>query len=200
MAIQKQGVIEAISTKEVKTKFGPKNTFSIKVDGEWYSAGFKQPPGKGTTVSFEYDESQWGKQLVKNSLYSSGTDGSGSGGVQGTSSSNSNQAKVTSGKGVFPIPTYDGQRSIIRQNATTNANYLLRTLLSHSDGCLPSVDELKVLLIETARSIEAYTTGDTDKEEAKKIAASLVAKKAWDQQKAAGEMEAGITDDSEYFE
>ena len=35
------GIVEAISTKDVSTKFGVKPTFSFKVGGNWIKSGFK---------------------------------------------------------------------------------------------------------------------------------------------------------------
>ena len=40
------GVVEATSTKEVNTKFGPKPTYSMKVNGNWVKCGFKDPEFK----------------------------------------------------------------------------------------------------------------------------------------------------------
>jgi len=61
-------------------------------------------------------------------------------------------------RGAFPIGALDGQRSIIRQNAVTNANAFVA-----SQGMTLQVDGL----LELARSIEAYTTGDLDAQEVK---------------------------------
>ena len=42
MNIEK-GVVSDITTRQVTTKYGVKDTFSIKVGGEWYGCGFKRP-------------------------------------------------------------------------------------------------------------------------------------------------------------
>lgn len=38
-----KGTVQSIGTKQVNTKFGVKETFNLKINGEWYSAGFKRP-------------------------------------------------------------------------------------------------------------------------------------------------------------
>ena len=63
-------------------------------------------------------------------------------------------------RGSFPIGALDGQRSIIRQNAVTNAN----TYLSNFGGTKGEAVTLDDL-IAVARQIEAYTTGDLDAQE-----------------------------------
>ena len=68
------GIVEAISQKEVSTRYGKKLTYSIKLDdGEWYSFGFKDPKAaKGQVAAFEYTESSYGKQGDVKSLSVSG--------------------------------------------------------------------------------------------------------------------------------
>lgn len=196
MAIQKQGVIEAVSTKQVKTRFGDKDTYSIKVGGDWYNAGFaKLHAGQGDTVTFEYDETKWGKQIVKGTLAM----GVGGNPASGSVTPNPRTGTNTSGKGVFPVPTFDGQRSIIRQNAVTNANQMIRTAIENVDGFLPNtIDEMLKVLIDTARAIESYTTGDSDREEAKRIASTMAAQKAWEAQHQAGMAEAAEDEEGLY--
>jgi hypothetical protein len=201
MSISKSGVIEAVATKQVTTRFGEKDTYSFKMEGEWYNAGFQKVPAKGSNVSFQYDEGRWGKELVKKSLTTNSAAGTAPAAVGGGANNSSQSARPVGSKGVFPVPTYDGQRSIIRQNATTNANYLLRTVKGEGSGNMPiptNIDEYVTLLINTARQIESYTTGDADAQEAKKIAAATIAQAEWEQQKQAGEQEAGAATE-EFF-
>ena len=50
------GTIAAISSKPVNTKFGPKPTYTINVNDEWYKCGFTKPKAnKGDEVSFLYE-------------------------------------------------------------------------------------------------------------------------------------------------
>jgi len=57
-------------------------------------------------------------------------------------------------RGAFPVPPLDGTRSIIRQNAVTNANKFHEVV--GYDNTADSITEL----LETAARIEAYTSGD----------------------------------------
>ena len=58
------GNVDAITSKPVNTKFGPKPTFTILVDGEWYKCGFTKPKcNKGDTVSFTFTEGTYGKEV-----------------------------------------------------------------------------------------------------------------------------------------
>lgn len=152
------GNVEAMGTKEVKTRFGMKPTYSIKVDGEWYKCGFKKPRcGKGDNVTFTFTEGTYGKE-VDGEVSSSG------GGVEARAPST---PAVASGRhGGFPIGPLDGQRSIIRQNCQTNA----RELYMHfnPEPAMPIsaiVDEIILL----ARKFEAYSCGDLDATRAKEI-------------------------------
>ena len=38
-----RGIVEQIGTKAVTTRFGEKNVFNLKIDGNWLGCGFKQP-------------------------------------------------------------------------------------------------------------------------------------------------------------
>lgn len=192
MSNKQSGVIEAVSNKTVKTKWGDKPTYSFKVDGEWYGNGFSVVPSKGTAVEFEWEDTQYGRKTVKGTLQR--TDGgtspsTGSGGSNGKNLGKS----VSSGKGVFPIPVDDGQRSIIRQNAVTNANALILNYYGPKFyEEFDSFEDAQRALIETARYIETYTTGDADKAAAVQKATAMIKERAW---KETIELSAGIHPD-----
>ena len=154
------GVIDAIGTKSVKTKFGMKNVYSIKVDGEWYKCGFKQPRAdKGDEVSFNYTEGTYGKEIAEEVV--------GSGSVP---KSVAREAPVAARpRGGFPIPALDGQRAIVRQNSVTNAVNLLRETF---DKSVPFAARADVIIL-TARMFEAYSCGQLDEA----MAAKMTAKK-----------------------
>lgn len=149
MAIVK-GTVEGYNTK-----FGK---YSILVNGTWY--GTKEEwatvkPVKGDSVEFD----DGGAKYMKNVKV-----------VGGGSSAPSSSAPSKSGggsfsRGVFPIPVDDGQRSIIRQNALTNARELIGLTIDPEKGIAdPSV--VVALIIEIAREFEAYTAGDIERYEA----------------------------------
>ncbi len=73
-------------------------------------------------------------------------------------------ARSYGGKGVFPIPLDDGQRSIIRQNALTNARELVCKTIK--DGA--KIDtKVTDTIIGIAKEFEAYTAGDIERFAAK---------------------------------
>lgn len=129
-----RGVVEAKSNKFDK--------WSILVDGNWYSSKYEIKANKGDEVEFDDGGKKYCQKLK---VVSSGS--------VGAATPFTGKPAPTGGKGVFPIPARDGQRSIVRQNAVTNANTLLGNV-----GAPYTVDDL----IEVAREIEAYTTGDLD--------------------------------------
>jgi hypothetical protein len=68
--------------------------------------------------------------------------------------------KPTGGKGVFPIPPQDGQRSIVRQNALTNARELYCNKHPGANGSTLIESAKQILKIATL--FEEYTTGDME--------------------------------------
>ena len=138
------GVVEAVSTKQVNTRFGEKTAYSVKIEGQWYGNGFKSPGvDKGQQVQFDYK-----MQGNYKNITSIVPTGAASAPSSGTTSSSS-----------WPIPKDSSRdRSIIRQNCVGNAIKLLE--LSKAKD----VDSATV--IATARDLEAYCTGDLDAAEA----------------------------------
>jgi len=151
------GVVESIGTKEVKTRFGMKPTFSMKVDGEWYKLGFTKPKcDKGDEVSFSYVEGTYGREVDAKAIIV----GSGAKSVPTPGAAAPRAAPSYGGKGVFPIPALDGQRAIVRQNALTNAR---EAVVASFGGKVFMADApLADNIISLARKFEAYACGDLD--------------------------------------
>jgi hypothetical protein len=175
------GVVEAVSNKTVNTKYGPKPTYSAKVGGQWFKFGFKNPNlNDGDAVEFDYTPGTYGNEANIGSLTKSVvtiTGGGGSGGGSGATAvvlGGPRPAPSYGSKGVFPIPALDGQRSIVRQNALTNAR---EVFVAAHGGKMFSLDinTDAQAVIELAKKFEAYTAGDLDMAEAK---ASIAAEEA----------------------
>lgn len=149
--------IEEVSTKEVKTKFGMKPTYSIKADGVWYKCGFKKPHvSAGDVVNFSYTEGAYGKDIDMDSFKSASSASKSA--TEAPAASRPVSSPTYSGKGVFPIPPLDGQRAIVRQNSLTNAVNLLKDSLDKE-----LTDEQNAeRVISVARMFEAYSCGDVD--------------------------------------
>jgi len=160
------GIVEQLGGKEVNTKFGPKPTYSFKVNGQWFSAGFKDPKvAVGDSIGFEYEPDKYGNKLH---------DGSIKKGVAVTASAPSPTGSTGGGfsgrHGSFPIGALDGQRSIIRQNALTNARetYIAYAAQRDHKDVPFTMDVHADNIIALARHFEAYTAGDLDMDAAMK--------------------------------
>lgn len=161
------GIVESLGTKEVKTRFGMKPTFSMKVDGEWYKLGFTKPKcDKGDEVSFSYVEGTYGREVDAKAI----SVGSGAKSAPTPGAAAPRAAPSYGGKGVFPIPALDGQRAIVRQNALTNARELV---VGCAGGKAFDADEEVVRIIAIARKFEAYACGDLDARRAEEMKDAL---------------------------
>jgi hypothetical protein len=159
------GIVEAISTKDVNTKFGNKPTYSLKVNGTWVKCGFKNPnAGAGDEVEFDGNTGTYGLETKAVNVLRKGA-----GTPPPAATSNSTPAPArTAGSGyaakVFPIPPLHGDRAIVRQNALARAT----DIYIAARGGKPWELEATNLdfVISLARKFEAYTAGDLDMAEA----------------------------------
>ena len=164
MSLKMTGVVEQVGSKDVTTRFGNKPTYSFKVNGEWYKLGFKKAPAvvEGANVSFDYTPGKYGNEVDPMSVMpSTAAPTAPAAGVAGV-------PRSTGGgrNGVFPIPAEDGQRSIVRQNALTNAREFYCARSGGKGGTYLDKYEMDAnAIIGLARIFESYTTGDRDLEE-----------------------------------
>jgi hypothetical protein len=159
------GIVEAISTKDVNTKFGSKPTYSLKVNGTWVKCGFKNPnAGAGDEVEFDGNTGTYGLETKAVNVLRKGA-------ATPPPEATSNTAVAvprTTGSGyaakVFPIPPLHGDRAIVRQNALARAT----DIYIAARGGKPFELEGSNLdfVISLARKFEAYTAGDLDLAEA----------------------------------
>ena len=158
------GIVEAVSTKGVNTKFGNKPTYSLKVNGTWVKCGFKNPNASvGDEVEFDGNTGTYGLETKAVNIIRKGA------AVAPAATSNSTPAPArTAGSGyaakVFPIPPLHGDRAIVRQNALARAT----DIYIAARGGKPWELEATNLdfVISLARKFEAYTAGDLDMAEA----------------------------------
>jgi hypothetical protein len=154
--------VAQLSTKPVTTRFGNKTTYSMKGDnGTWYNFGFTDPKiAVGQTVTFDFNAGTYGNDVVKGSLSAGG----GSAAVAPAAGPATAPARTPYPGGrstVFPIPATDNQRSIVRQNALTNARELFCVM-----GAADNIDASAAEIVRIARIFEAYACGDTERERA----------------------------------
>lgn len=159
------GIVEAISTKDVNTKFGSKPTYSLKVNGTWLRCGFKNPNASvGDEVEFDGNTSPYGLETKEVTVLrkEAGTP------PPVATSNTATAVPRTTGSGyaakVFPIPPLHGDRAIVRQNALARAT----DIYIAARGGKPFELEGSNLdfVISLARKFEAYTAGDLDLAEA----------------------------------
>lgn len=159
------GIVEAISTKDVNTKFGSKPTYSLKVNGTWVKCGFKNPnAGAGDEVEFDGNTGTYGLETKEVNVLRKGA---GTPAPAATSNSTPVPTRTTSSgyaAKVFPIPPLHGDRAIVRQNALARAT----DIYIAARGGKPFELEGSNLdfVISLARKFEAYTAGDLDLAEA----------------------------------
>ena len=166
------GIVEAVSTKDVNTKFGLKPTFSMKVNGTWVKCGFKTHGASvGDEVEFDGNTGTYGMETKAVNVIRRGVGAAPSAGV--TSSTAPAPTKSFGGgfkEKVFPIPALHGDRAIVRQNALARATDIF---IAARGGKPFELDESTfTLVIGFARKFEAYTAGDLDMAEAQAEAAA----------------------------
>ena len=158
--------VQALSTKEVTTRFGNKQTYSVKSsDGTWYKHGFKKPAFKeGDTVDIEFKDTSYGPEITSSKVVS--------GGASPVSSAPAARPAPASGgySKPFPIPPLHGDRAIIRQNSLTNAR---EAWVGCHGGKAYKLDADAALeIVSIARMFEAYSCGDMDMAMAKEMASA----------------------------
>lgn len=160
------GTVESASKKEVKTKFGMKPTFSLKIDGDWYACGFTDPHcSAGDVIAFSYTEGKYGKEIDKGSIMKTGSAPA----PTPTPVLKSTVTGVPSNR-PFPIPALHGDRAIIRQNALNHATKLVVETARTAAVTQAELDGFADTIIRLARKFEAYACGDLDVERAKEMA------------------------------
>lgn len=144
------GTVEGVSTKFDK--------YGVLVNGTWYSTKIEWAnvkPNKGDQVEFDDGGAKYTKNMK---ILSAGG---------GSAPAAAGKASGGYSKGTFPIGPEDGQRSIIRQNALTNARELVGRTINVDTGF--DEEATVKLIIEMAREFEAYTTGDIERYEAEAV-------------------------------
>lgn len=157
------GAVEKIESASRNTKRGPANVYYVWVNGTKYSLGFKYFNAPvGTIVSFDAAENPpYGWEAKTFPMAAGG------GGTTPIAAGASRPSYTPSGgKGVFPIPLLDGQRSIVRQNALTNARELYTSNCVDTGPTTIPAEEAADRIVEIARIFESYTAGDIEARQA----------------------------------
>lgn len=167
------GRIDALNTKEVKTKWGMKSVYEIQVGGMVYKTNFKKPAfNVGDVVQFEFNSGKYGNEVVDGTMQASkaSVPQSLTAQPQGVQLVQAPAARSYQER-TFPVGALSPERAIIRQNALTNARELFTSILSMDEkGSFlgkTEVNDFAGKIISLARKFEAYSAGDLDVEEVK---------------------------------
>lgn len=177
-------VVEAVGSKPTKTRFGVKDRYSFKAGGVWFSTNFKDHKlAVGDMVQFNYEATKWGNEVDPDTIVHTGltpvaVPATGEPTGTATVAPRPYTPAPTGSKGVFPIPPLDGQRSIVRQNALTNARELVLKVHTTEGSSEDNLKDLVEKVLKVARKFEAYTAGDLDREAAEKSVAAETKKAA----------------------
>jgi hypothetical protein len=161
------GIVEAVSTKDVTTKFGTKPTYSIKVNGGWVKCGFKNHNANvGDEVEFDGNTGTYGVETKAVVVLRRGTGAPAVTSSTPAATAPTPQAKAFGGykDKVFPIPALHGDRAIVRQNALARATDIY--IAARGGKPFELEPENLDFVIKLARKFEAYTAGDIDMMEA----------------------------------
>lgn len=163
------GIVNSVWTKNVTTKYGdkPVTLFSLDTNEGPFNLGFgKQAIQEGDEITFSDNGEKYGEiQVDKNTLKVSSRGNKVEAGSAPAPKA-AEPAKKSGGysRGNFPLDFTDGQRSILRQHAFTQASEIVR----HTDPDANTYPDENVMMrdiISLARQIEYYTSGDELREE-----------------------------------
>lgn len=163
--------VEAISQKEVKARGKMVPTFSAKMDdGQWYSFGFKNPNlNKGDEVEFEFTPDLYGNKVKFETLQIKGPGGSATvPAAAGSRTPPFGRPAFQPSSKVFPIPLLHGDRSIVRQNALTQARETYCHYIKIAGAGEADLERAAQDIVKLAKIFEAYSAGDTERENVEK--------------------------------
>lgn len=166
------GKIEALTPRNVVTRFGPRNCYNIRVGGVEYQLGFGKPTvSVGEEVTFEAEETKYGMDIKKGSLVSKTLMGALKSGPSVSSAvviaPTPFVPKSHYADRKFPIDALSPERAIIRQNAMNRASEVV-LFVAPSQALLgwPGRQEEHEILahemVRVARIFEAYSSGDSE--------------------------------------
>ena len=141
----------------VKAKSANKFGFGIMINDKWYNSKSEISCNKGDEVEFD----DGGKAYIRDLKVTKG--GSGVATSSGGSMVNKGTTGTSYARGVFPLATNDGSRSIVRQNSITNA-VALYTHVIDGDAPPEELENIAYSVINIARIFEKYSSGDLDAE------------------------------------
>ena len=158
-----EGIIEQVKKKTVGagTSWGPKDVQSFKMNGEWYNGGFKRwEVDEGDEVAITYVVNDKGYKDAKGIAVK----------AKGAGPARADTGVARPGRS-FPIDPLAPERATARQNAIHGtsrvfAAAIMAGKIEYADG-----DDLATQFVAFAKTLEAYSTGDIEREAAEELAA-----------------------------
>lgn len=153
------GVVEAVA----------RSGKSLKIGDSWYSAfaaSSLNGAKAGDSVSFKYTVTEKAG-VTYNNIKGSVSITSDSPAASAASPAKASGGYAPKSARSFPVGPLDPERSIIRQNAMTQANNAMAAFYMDVDAGSPTtIEAYAEQVIEVAKMFEAYAAGDTDMLEA----------------------------------
>ncbi len=163
-----EGAVAALprEPKIVNTKYGPKPTFSAKMDdGQWYKFGFKDPKlTVGDVVSFTYNDSTYGPQVESTTISITPSAGST---PPPPATSGSSAPSSSFKRKEFPMDLKDPEISQVRRSAAHLAGNVYKPIIERfaeslkltevSDASLPLSFVKDIITL--SKAFEGYMTG-----------------------------------------
>ncbi len=170
-----QFTVQSINARQVNTKYGPKNVYSLGTDIGNVKYGWKDP-GKagiavGTMLEAEVNQTQYGKEAVEGTVKittaSRGIVTATTTAIDTTTTPRGNYTGGAAGR-PFPVPKTSGEMAIIRQNALTNAVAAVHHFYDNQpitdETIVPPImfQEYTDMIIEAAYKFADFSSGNRE--------------------------------------
>lgn len=165
MSEQIAGVIDSIYTKEVTTKFGPKNVYHATINGHDVNLGFNTKLSQGENVVLNVEHKYGGYQLLEGAPSGTPTP------VQPAGSGGPTVAAPRPGKAAFPVDINANGTSICRQSSLNRAVEAVSALMKDGIIILKTEQEYLDKVFEIAYQFTDFSTGQREVKQANAQAA-----------------------------
>ncbi len=167
MSEQIAGVIDSIYTKEVTTRFGPKNVYHATINGHDVNLGFNTKLSQGENVVLNVENKYGGYQLLQGAPSGTATPVPAAGNSGPTEAVQSRPA----GKFAFPVDINANGTSICRQSSLNRAVELV-SLMVENEVITPQTEQDYLdKVFEIAYQFTDFTTGQREVKQANAQAA-----------------------------
>lgn len=163
MSEQITGVIDSIYTKEVTTKFGPKNVYHAMINGHDVNLGFNTKLSQGESVVLNVENKYGGYQLLQGAPAGTPTP------VQPAGSGGPTVGRPS--KAAFPVDINANGTSICRQSSLNRAVESVIALMDVNLISLKTEQEYLDKVFEIAYQFTDFTTGQREVKQANAQAA-----------------------------